>query len=139
MDETLVDDNDKTAEEVLGMRVELSGWETSVAPLHEQAESEVRRLLENAPVDRAWRRRGLMVMCRAFPDRMQLRAGGREALRDPVSGRATRMAKTAVSGEVNVIGSRGKGSTSSTGWVNATTWLLEVEKEDIFRKIVYFL
>eukprot|EP00752_Nemacystus_decipiens_P014762 g13143.t1 len=32
----------------------------------------VRQLLENAPADRAWRRRGLMVLCRAFPGRVRL-------------------------------------------------------------------
>lgn len=30
----------------------------------------VKYLLANAAVDRAWRRRGMLVMCRAFPDRM---------------------------------------------------------------------
>lgn len=29
----------------------------------------VKELLVNAPADRAWRRRGLPVLCRAFPDR----------------------------------------------------------------------
>eukprot|EP00903_Cladosiphon_okamuranus_P009132 g8725.t1 len=31
----------------------------------------VRRLLANAPADRAWRRRGYLVLCRAHPDRLQ--------------------------------------------------------------------
>lgn len=43
---------------------------------HNSAEAEsvnrVRRLLESAPADRAWRRRGFMVLCRAFPDRVRL-------------------------------------------------------------------
>lgn len=36
-------------------------------------------LLASAPADRAWRRRGFLVMCRAFPDRVRLsqREGGR--------------------------------------------------------------
>ncbi|CAM9931716.1 unnamed protein product [Scytosiphon promiscuus] len=32
----------------------------------------VRRLLENAPADRDWRRRGFLVMCRAFPERVRI-------------------------------------------------------------------
>ena len=31
----------------------------------------VRELLANAPADRAWRRRGYLVLCRAHPDRVQ--------------------------------------------------------------------
>lgn len=33
-------------------------------------------LLARAPADRAWRRRGLIVMCRAFPQKLQLLQGG---------------------------------------------------------------
>lgn len=32
----------------------------------------LRKLLENAPADRAWRRRGFFVLCRTFPDRVPL-------------------------------------------------------------------
>ncbi|CBJ26830.1 EsV-1-21 [Ectocarpus siliculosus] len=35
----------------------------------------VRDLLHNAPADRAWRRRGFLVLCRAFPDRMHQNVG----------------------------------------------------------------
>lgn len=35
----------------------------------------VRHLLQNAPADRAWRRRGFLVLCRAIPDRMHLNIG----------------------------------------------------------------
>ena len=30
------------------------------------------RLLKRAPQDRAWRRRGYLVLCRAYPDRVRL-------------------------------------------------------------------
>eukprot|EP00752_Nemacystus_decipiens_P002729 g2548.t1 len=37
----------------------------------------VRELLTNAPKDRAWRRRGFIVVCRAFPDKARLWREGR--------------------------------------------------------------
>lgn len=39
-------------------------------PVAEDVER-MRELLEKAPADRTWRRRGLLVLCRAFPDRVQ--------------------------------------------------------------------
>ena len=39
----------------------------------------MRKLLVNAPADRAWRRRDYLVLCRAYPERVQLKssvAGG---------------------------------------------------------------
>ncbi len=46
----------------------MTNWHLRV-PEHEQR---VRNLLARAPADRAWRRRGLMVLCRAHPDRLRL-------------------------------------------------------------------
>lgn len=49
----------------------LSDWNGSPG-LTAKEERRVRKLLANASQDRAWRRRGLPVLCRAFPDRCLL-------------------------------------------------------------------
>ncbi|CAM9383430.1 unnamed protein product [Pylaiella littoralis] len=73
-DEKLTNSNGETAGDVVGIAVE---EENSSAEDVER----VRRLLANAPVDRAWRRRGFLVMCRAhFPvGRVQLGQGNDHA------------------------------------------------------------
>lgn len=55
--------------------------------LQEREAERVVTLLNRAPLDRAWRRRGFLVMCRAFPDRVRLpAASGGERARDSVLG-----------------------------------------------------
>ena len=66
-DETITGKEGQTPADVVGQ------WFKECAdedPLVEEIER-VRRLLANAPADRAWRRRGYLVMCRALPDRMR--------------------------------------------------------------------
>ncbi|CAM9383207.1 unnamed protein product [Pylaiella littoralis] len=73
-DEKLTNSNGKTAGDVVGLALE------DDISLAEDVER-VRKLLANAPVDRAWRRRGFLVMCRAhFPGgRVQLGQGNDHA------------------------------------------------------------
>lgn len=63
-DETIVCTRGKTAAEWIGTRRVF----TKVPGDDER----VRGLLARAPADRAWRRRGLLVLCRAYPDRLRL-------------------------------------------------------------------
>ncbi len=65
-DENVVCDSGRTAEEMVGTE--------RVNPFHAVPENveRVRGLLARAPADRAWRRRALLVMCRAYPDRVRL-------------------------------------------------------------------
>eukprot|EP00903_Cladosiphon_okamuranus_P009091 g8689.t1 len=67
-DEKAISNNGKTAADVVGGRVRHS---------YQPEAEDVRKLLANAPADRAWRRRGLLVLCRAhYPSgRVQLGHG----------------------------------------------------------------
>eukprot|EP00903_Cladosiphon_okamuranus_P005667 g5630.t1 len=66
-DETIVDDSGKT----------LSHWISDIANVEDGDRLSLERLtklLAHAPQDRAWRRRGFVVMCCAHPDRLRLAA-----------------------------------------------------------------
>ena len=63
-DESIADDDEETALDVAGEYVD---EEDRVAEDYDR----VRSLLMNAPAERAWRRRGYMVLCRARPDRLK--------------------------------------------------------------------
>ena len=63
-DETIVGMFRNKAVDVVGMSIEEDNR------LAEDIDR-VRELLANAPADRAWRRRGYLVLCRAHPDRVQ--------------------------------------------------------------------
>ncbi|CAM9954551.1 unnamed protein product [Ectocarpus sp. 13 AM-2016] len=63
-DETIVSKQGKTVADSIG---------TQRFPRTEPGDDErARSLLARAPADRAWRRRGLIVLCHAHPDRLQL-------------------------------------------------------------------
>ena len=63
-DETIVDDRGRKAVDVIGQHVAVQ--RRSAGDIER-----VRRLLTNAPADRAWRRRGYLVLCRVHPDRVR--------------------------------------------------------------------
>lgn len=128
----------------------------------------VRRLLENAPADCAWRRRGFMVLCRALPDRVRLNlapaaadsgadSGAHGAVTatmapGPRTSRRRRLGVPAASG-----GGGGGASRSGTdsqqaeggkkielgsggGWNSAVAaWVMGTGEEAIFRNIVMYL
>lgn len=59
-DETAVNRNGRTAAEIVGHHIEYAA-----CPLKKEDVDRVRELLANAPADRAWRRRGYLVLCKA--------------------------------------------------------------------------
>lgn len=63
-DEAILNDDDETAAEVELLMSEEEGYEEE-----ERLAEDVERVL-NAPADKAWRRRGYMVLCRAHQDRL---------------------------------------------------------------------
>ncbi|CAM9998061.1 unnamed protein product [Scytosiphon promiscuus] len=67
-DETVADNVSRRATDVIGLKVEEG------IRLADEVEL-VRKLLSNAPADRAWRRRGLPVLCRAYPGRVSPGSG----------------------------------------------------------------
>ncbi|CAM9094058.1 unnamed protein product [Ectocarpus sp. 4 AP-2014] len=60
-DETTLNPDGRTAAEVVGHHIEYAA-----CALNKKDVERVRDLLENAPADRAWRRRGFLVLCRAL-------------------------------------------------------------------------
>ena len=108
-DQTLTDNDGHTPEQLIE-RVELT--------------EPVRRVLANVSADRAWRRRGMLVMCRAFPDKIPTKGGeGRAGKAGARRGRR--------SGGGSVSGGRGRG--------NVLARVVELEDDALFRKIVGFL
>ncbi|CAM9955978.1 unnamed protein product [Ectocarpus sp. 6 AP-2014] len=111
-DETTTDHDGRTPKALVSGRSSLS--------------RRVRRKLANAPADRSWRSRGMLVMCRAFPQKMaRTGRGGR-------GGRAR--ARTGAG--------RGRGGRSaSRGGRNGNLLarVVELEDDEVFRAIVTFL
>ena len=116
------------------------------------------RLLESAPQDRAWRRRGMLVVCRAHPDRLRLVveiADTAEARGQPQRRPNRRARRGQVKVEVTMGGARnaGAGGASSSsitrrrarsegvagGFDGVAAWLMALSEESVFRKIVGFL
>lgn len=105
-DETLTDNGGRTPEQLIE-RVEVN--------------ESLRGLLQDAPADRAWRRRGMLVMCRAFADKMPTAAGKAKARRGRGRGH----------GGGSAGGGHGRG--------NVLTRVMELDDDAIFRTIVGFL
>ena len=108
------------------------------------------KLLASAPQDRAWRRRGMLVMCRAHPDRLRLGAklpDTAEAIEQPQGRPSQRPRRSEVKVDVTRGDARG-GSAGGAGGNSAggggggfdgvVAWLMALE-EDVFRTIVGFL
>ena len=101
----------------------------------------VRELLSNAPADRAWRRRGYLVMCRAHPDRMRQTegigsafAGVKRSTRS--SAKLTRTETSSCSGTAG--GSTADGRTVGD-WAVVMAKVLGLQDKDVFRTIVEYL
>lgn len=98
----------------------------------------LRQLLESAPVDRIWRRRGLLVLCRSLiPKRAHLGSNNGQVVggmvtKGTMSGRAAKRRQTKESGQEGDIGEY-----PEVPSVEAMVVGLEVE--GIFRAIVMFL
>ena len=95
----------------------------------------VRQLLANAPIDRAWRRRGYLVLCRAYPDRVQESQVINDTHHTGAAWRNRTCAMVAKAG-----GTAGDITTDDTpGWVVVVAKVLRMEEEGIFRTIVGYL
>ncbi|CAM9435815.1 unnamed protein product, partial [Scytosiphon promiscuus] len=79
------------------------------------------KLLKRAPQDRAWRRRGFLVVCRAHPDRAQLLADGLDASPEALDQRLERQRRRPRGGQWDassngLSGVRGGGGGGGAGW-----------------------
>lgn len=141
VDETIVDNHGKTAADVIGEWF-TEDEEEHFLQQHDEDVARVRGLLANAPADRAWRRRGYLVLCRAHPNRVrhgQERSSGQVGM-----ARRTRRGAQLAGAE----GGRGGGKpghgtraqdNSAMDWAVVVASVLGLEEEGIFRTIVGYL
>eukprot|EP00903_Cladosiphon_okamuranus_P021605 g19866.t1 len=132
-DETIVDLEGRKASDVIGEDLE---DEDALAEYVEH----VRELLANAPANRAWRRRGYLVLCRAHPDRVQRSQVVDDAHRTKTS-RRTRTNGRLSKEEGGAGGDTPLADDSSTGgdWAVAVAEVLLLQEDGIFRSIVRYL
>ncbi len=131
-DETIVDRHNEAAAQVVA--VDLARADR----LHEDVKR-VRELLANAPTDKAWRRRGCLVLCRAHPDRVQLAQGSS----GPPGGMSqwTRSSTPLQKPESNscLESAGGAAVDEEISWANVVAKVIGLHEEDIFRTIVGYL
>lgn len=107
------------------------------------AEQRLRKMLAHAPQDRAWRRRGFLVMCRArhaklhAPARQSRRLRARRQREGAVGWTTTGV--TARVGRGSGSGSSGSSATGQDHGSGGLTWLLEPANDDVFRLIIGFV
>ena len=158
-DETIVDHDGYTPSEFIP--------NIDIAPEARPRVECLTELLERAPQDKAWRRRGFVVMCRAYQDRLRLAveipntaAGAVEQQPRQRSSRRARRGRAAnevqVGGAHGARGGRGGGSISSSssvgtrrrkagdegvggGFDGVAAWLMGLGDDNVFRNIVGFL
>ncbi len=101
---------------------------------YQELAKSVVRLLEGAPADRTWRRRGLLVLCRALPDKARL-VPERTRVKLP------RAAKSGVAGWNRGRRADGElvGAGSDGAFPHVVSRLVGLDQEDVFRKIVCLL
>lgn len=108
-DETVVDRDGNRAMDLVG-----SSLAEDDESRREDELVRLRKLLENAPADRAWRRRGVLALCRAFPDRALLSPDTVVA-----DGAAAATTATAASASLTTVTS---GFGSETGEESGSAW-----------------
>ena len=130
-DETIVDNQGRKASDVVGGEV---AEEERLAEDFER----VSELLANAPADRAWRRRGYLVLCRAHPHRVQHHSQASNDTDHSDTARRTRSrAKLARAG--GVAGGSTVDGRPGVDWDIVMTRVLLLQEEGIFRTIVGYL
>lgn len=140
-DETMEDAHGCTPGDKLGRNVD----ESEVV---EDEIERVRALLRRAPAERAWRRRGFLVLCRAHPDRVRrlTRQHRRRATDEAVRTAAPKTRSrakwvAAAAAAAAAAGSAGHCREGGNGcdWSSAAGWVLGLEEEGLFRAIVGYL
>lgn len=104
----------------------------------------VRKLLRDAPADRAWRRRGLFVLCRAHPDRVQVQLAQKKhnQTRSSMASRTrsgVKLARAAAAGGNRAGGGVVLNSRNVDEWTVVAATVLGLEEEGLFRAIVGYL
>ena len=102
----------------------------------------VLRLLANAPADRAWRRRGYLVLCRSYPDRIRLMQETSSAASSGVvrrNGGGAKLPTTEASGCIGPMGGGVVDVGAGRGWSSVVQMVLGLREEGVFRTIVGYL
>ncbi|CAN0048771.1 unnamed protein product [Ectocarpus fasciculatus] len=122
----------------------------------------VSKLLACAPQDRAWRRRGFLVLCRAHPDRVRLAveiptaAASAGATEQPQERPRSRARTGQVEVGMKVVGTNGGGGGAGArsgaraaieverertgcGFDGVSAWMMGLAEEGVFRSIVGYL
>eukprot|EP00903_Cladosiphon_okamuranus_P016085 g14849.t1 len=128
-DETMRNANGCTPEDNLGDNVD----ESEVVV--EEVER-VKALLLQAPAERAWRRRGLLVLCRAHPDRVGFGLARPHLKRPPAEDVRKAAPKTRSRAK---LAAAEAGIAAHQDWSWAAGWVLGLEEEGLFRTIVGYL
>lgn len=133
-DETILNEQGQEAADMVGVFV--FNKEKSLA----QDVDRVRELLANAPVDRAWRRRGYLVLCRAHPGRLRQIQDTANALADMAltTRSAASLGTTEASGCSGYIESSPEDEDGGGDWAVVVARMMMLP-EGIFRGIVEFL
>lgn len=123
-------------ETIVNKRGETAAGEFMRKPENEHTKR-ILELLASAPANRAWRRRGYLVLCRALPDRViggtrhadkaWRTDGGRELVREEATG----VHETLGDGHVD--------ETDGGDWVVVLAKVLGLQEEGLFRTIVGYL
>ncbi|CAM9287425.1 unnamed protein product, partial [Scytosiphon promiscuus] len=126
-DETVTDKLSRRAADVVGLNVEEG------IRLADEVEL-VRKLLSNAPADRAWRRRGLPVLCRAYPGRVRTFTAKGSNTHVGISRMTTETDKQRDAGSAPEVGGEGRETLRGEG-----ERVLDLVEEGIFRNVVGYL
>ena len=127
-DETTLNDNGTAAADLMVEVVE----DLSLA----EDLNRVRKLLARAPAERAWRRRGYLVLCRAHPDRMQQTQDTSTAR--TTSGEAT-VGRVGAKGCTGAVEASPMDGRSGEDWAAVVARVLRLQEGGTFRKIVGYL
>ena len=129
-DETIVNEDGSRAVDMIGKEVEEQDFLEDV--------ERMRELLANAPADRAWRRRGYLVLCRARSDRLQHGQVIRGTHQNNIPARRTRSRARLARAE-GIMGDRAVDESTVGGWAVVVTEIIQLQEEGIFRTIVGYL
>jgi len=128
-------DADETLRDCVGHRAEdmVARKEDDWDRVEAEIES-VKLLLRKAPSERAWRRRGFLALCRAYPDRVQLT---RRPV-DPAAAAHPRKTKPAAPW-TRSRAKRAALEEACGDWSSVAGWVLGLEEDGLFRMIVGYL
>lgn len=93
------------------------------------------RLLQRAPQDRAWRRRGLFLLCRAYPEKLGI---GTELLEASHGSPSEALDRTGVKA-ANKMKEGSVGGRREDDFESVAAWMLGLKEEDVFRHVVGYL